>query len=99
MSQMFQKYNSVLRGVKAEPRSFMQNRMMKLCRGNMYTTTLHCINSAIVKLGKIARACKVYRGVSGGLLPPEFWKPNQFGVRGGVEFAFTSTTTNREAAG
>eukprot|EP00966_Prymnesium_polylepis_P314665 7270946-Prymnesium_polylepis.1 len=31
-------------------------------------------------------------------LPDEFWVPNQFGVRGGVEPAFMSTTLNREVA-
>lgn len=76
----------------------MKKRMDKLCRGNRYTTTLHCINSSIVKMGKIAQAKKVYRGVSGGVLPPEFWQPNEFGVKGGVEFAFTSTTLDREVA-
>jgi len=32
------------------------------------------------------------------VLPDEFWTANAFGVRGGVEYAFTSTTTNREVA-
>ena len=41
------------------------------------------INSAILKLGKIETACTVYRGVSGGLLPEVFWKPDEFNVRGG----------------
>ena len=33
--------------------------------GNMYTTTLHGINSAIIKLGKLTVAEKVYRGIAG----------------------------------
>ena len=32
---------------------------------NKYSTTLHAINSAIIKLGKLTRATKVYRGISG----------------------------------
>ena len=52
---MFQKYNSVLRGIKAEAESRMANILHKLCKGNTYTTTLHCINSIIVKLGKVSR--------------------------------------------
>ena len=55
---------------------------------NKYTTTLHGINSAIIKLGKLTKATKVYRGISGMALPAEFWEANQFGVRGGVENAF-----------
>ena len=31
------------------------------------------------------RALQVYRGIAGMALPKEFWHPNQFGVRGGVE--------------
>ena len=65
---------------------------------NTYTTTLHAINSAIVKLSKLTRATTVYRGISGRVLPDEFWHPNEFGVKGGVEAAFMSTTTNREVA-
>ena len=65
---------------------------------NKYTTTLHGINSAIIKLSKLTTATKVYRGIAGMKLPPEFWTPNQFGVRGGVEPAFMSSTLTREIA-
>ena len=57
-----------------------------------YTTTLHVINSAIIKLSKLTSATKLYRGVSGALLPRPFWTPNQYNVRGGVEVAFMSCT-------
>ena len=65
---------------------------------NKYTTTLHAINSAIIKLGKLTKAIKVYRGIAGMKLPNEFWIPNEFGVRGGVEKAFMSTTTEQAVA-
>ena len=32
---------------------------------NTYTTSLHAINSAVVKMGKLTVATKVYRGISG----------------------------------
>ena len=70
----------------------------KITEGTPYTTTLHTINSAIIKLGKLTPACKVYRGISGGVLPEQFRKPNKQNVCGGVEFSFMSTTTNREVA-
>ena len=38
---------------------------------NTYTTTLHAINSAIVKLSKLTRATTVYRGISGRVLPEQ----------------------------
>ena len=59
---------------------------------NRYTTTLHVINSGIVKTSKLTFASKVYRGVSGMALPDAFWQANSHGVRGGIEGAFMSTT-------
>ena len=70
----------------------------QLCQGNRYTTTLHTINSAVVKLGKLQPAMKVYRGVTGGMLPEIFWHANQHNVRGGCEYGFLSTTTDRHVA-
>ena len=49
-----------------------------------------------MKLSKLTYAGKVYRGISGMALPDEFWKPNEYGVMGGIDGAFMSTTTNRE---
>ena len=65
---------------------------------NAYTTTLHAINSAIIKLSKLTVAKPVYRGVSGGRLPKSCLEPNQFGITGGVESGFTSTTIDRSIA-
>ena len=52
----------------------------------------------MTKLGKIQSAAKVYRGISGGVLPDAFWTPNEMNVKGGVEYAFTSTTLDRKVA-
>ena len=41
---------------------------------------------------------QVYRGIAGMALPDEFWHANDFGVRGGVESAFMSTTLERNVA-
>ena len=65
-------------------------------RANTYTTTLHAINSCVVKLSKLTCATHVYRGLSERALPNEFWKKNEFGVMGGVESGFMSTTTFRD---
>jgi len=94
---LFVKYNGVLRGVSSSV-PFLIANYERLCKGNQYTTTLHVINSAIVKLGKLMTAEKVYRGISGATLPDNFWQPNEFKVRGGVEFGFMSTTLNGEVA-
>jgi NLR family CARD domain-containing protein 3 len=68
------------------------------CKGNTYVTTTHVVNSAIVKMSKLTMTQKVYRGVAGGLLPESFWRPNEQGVKGGIESAFMSTTFEREVA-
>ena len=100
-------------------------------QANIYTSTLHVINSGVVKTSKLTYAGKVYRGISGMVdascvtrnsesllhllsslkyylrgapyqclqaLPTEFWKANDYGVRGGIEAAFMSTTANRDVA-
>eukprot|EP00965_Chrysotila_dentata_P231453 6198373-Pleurochrysis_carterae.AAC.2 len=82
---MYVKYNGVLRKPPAN--------------GDvLYVTTLHAINSCVIKQSKLTKATKVYRGVVGGSLPPSFLQPNEQGVRGGVERAFMSTTTDRGVA-
>ena len=53
-----------------------------------YTTTIHVINSGILKLSKHTPAKTVYRGVAGGVLPDQFWTANEHGVMGGVELGF-----------
>ena len=65
---------------------------------NKYTTTLHCVNSFIIKMSKLCKAVKVYRGVSGGMLPEACRTPNEYGVKGGIEGGFMSTTTDGETA-
>ena len=49
-------------------------------------------------MSQLTTATKVYRGISGGLLPPQFWTPNEYLVRGGVEWAFLSTTCDHSVA-
>jgi hypothetical protein len=63
-----------------------------------FTTTLHVLNSFILKLSRTQRALKVYRGIKGGVLPEQFWKANEHGVKGGIELAFMSTTLDRAVA-
>ena len=58
---------------------------MDLCKQNMYPTTLHAINSAVLKLGKLMKVQKVYRGLSGKKLPEQMLEKNVHGVRGGIE--------------
>eukprot|EP00962_Isochrysis_galbana_P028794 scaffold9130_cov124-Isochrysis_galbana.AAC.1 len=101
---LYVKYNSVLRGCRESDPPGLRELFKKLCGGpqdekpNLYTTTLHVINSCIVKLSKLTKAIPVYRGLAGKSLPDSFWTANHFGVRGGIEAAFMSTTTDRSVA-
>ena len=87
---IFVKYNATLRRF---PLVWLEQ-----CHGNTYTTTLHCVNSCVVKTAQLTRATKVYRGIAGGRLPEAFVTPNRYGVCGGVEASFMSTTTDKSVA-
>ena len=93
---MYEKYNLVLRSFAGV--AFLHKRWKQLCLGNLYTTTIHAINSCVLKLSKLTRAAKVYRGFQGSMLPAQFWSKNEFNVAGGCEYGFTSTTTDRAQA-
>ena len=95
---MYQKYNLVLRSAVDGAPPFMRAEFESSCGGNTYTTTLHVLNSCIVKLSKLTTVKKVYRGLAKGVLPAEFWAADKYGIRGGVEAAFMSTTADRTVA-
>ena len=66
--------------------------------GNKYPTTIHLINSLVVKLSKLTNAQSVvYRSVSNGVdgLPPDLRdiSTTTHGVRGMVDAAFTNATS------
>ena len=94
---MYASYNAVLRG-KDSAVPVLREQFESICLGNTYTTTLHAINSLLVKMSKLTIADKVYRGVAGGVLPESFLEPNEFHVRGGIESGFMSTTRDRQTA-
>ena len=61
------------RGKRAGAPEGLANRWRKLCGLNAYATTLHVINSAVVKLSKLTMAMPVYRGLHGATLPRAFF--------------------------
>ena len=69
---------------------------------NTMSTTLFCISSALVKLGRnteLPEDRKVYRGLGKMLLPQQFWVEHGTPAwKGGVERAIMSTTSDREVA-
>jgi len=88
----FMHYNCVLRKFPAQ--------LVESLEGNTYTTTIHCINSAIIKL---SRACPldprvVARGSKDLRLPLQFAVKDALGCQGDVEMGFISTTSNLDVA-
>ena len=94
----YTKYNTVLRGCGALAPPKLKEDFVKLTRGNKYVTTLHVINSAVVKLSKLTRVEPVYRGIRSGKLPWGFTEANAYNVKGGVEPGFTSCSRDRQVA-
>ena len=95
---LLRRYNAVMRGAGDKRPSWAVVQFEELCMGNKYATTIWAINSAIVKLGKLTVADRVYRGVSGRGLPRDLRPQRGQGVTGGVDVAFLSTTRDREVA-
>ena len=77
---------------------FLRKAYESNCLGNDYVTTLHAINSAVVKMSALTVATKVYRGSAGLALPDCFLKPDKFAVKGGIEYGFMSTSRDVEVA-
>jgi len=110
------KYCSVLKGLSrvnvAKPSEAARQQdeeqllyFERLCCGNTYATTIHALNSSLIKLAKLGTAQRVYRGVSSAVLPEWLWEATTGGsgaqaevVRGGVEFGFLSGTSDPELA-
>ena len=68
--------------------------------GNLFPTTIHVLQSAIVKIAaktKIPENLVLYRGLS-ARFPAEFYKADENGRRGFAEWGFMSTTANRDIA-
>ena len=103
---MFHRYNDVLRNIdtaKDEVRSTLTHVVKWKAAAaendkTPFATTIHVLNSAIIKLSRAQTAERVFRGTTGGRLPGRFWTPNRDNIRGGIEMGFMSTTTNRSIA-
>uniref|UniRef100_A0A7S0M388 NAD(P)(+)--arginine ADP-ribosyltransferase n=1 Tax=Cryptomonas curvata TaxID=233186 RepID=A0A7S0M388_9CRYP len=91
---MFMVYNAILRRT---PVALFEKFQVV---GNFFSTTIHVLQSAVVKIArntKIPSNLVLYRGLSLNF-PPQFHKPDENGCRGYAEWGFTSTTANRDIA-
>ena len=54
---------------------------------NTYETTIHAVNSLVVKTSRLTKIAPLYRGWTGATLPRSFFEPDALGLCGGVECA------------
>eukprot|EP01051_Picozoa_sp_SAG22_P006230 SAG22_NODE_401_length_11080_cov_18.258082_5_plen_553_part_00 len=90
-------YNGVLRAMASGgvvPRGPDQGKAVR----GAFVTTIHAINSGVIKLSRLQPAIPIFRGVNGMRLPTQFTKPNAHNIKGGVEYGFSSFTTDRAVA-
>ena len=89
---MFMLYNAVLRRFPHD--------ILDSMKGNKYVTTIHCINSAVIKLSRVSQLTprSVWRGSKNMKLPLELAGRDHLGRQGIVEMGFLSLTTNRDMA-
>ena len=80
---LFMLYNGVLRSMASGgvvkfgfPKDLLGTSVV-----GRFTTTLHAINSGVIKMSRIQPKCGVYRGMNGMKLPRSFVHPDAFGVR------------------
>ena len=100
----FAPYNSVYRKFPLNIYNLLggDGRSGKNMKRNTLSTTLFCISSALVKLGRyteLPENRKVYRGLGSMLLPSQFWVEHGTPAwKGGVEKAIMSTTSDKDVA-
>eukprot|EP01052_Picozoa_sp_SAG31_P022826 SAG31_NODE_1838_length_7128_cov_4.274125_3_plen_139_part_00 len=84
---MFEFYNNVLRAKGKEiPFGWQYPGEKGRVTTGRFVTTIHAINSGIVKLSTLTPTLTVYRGMSGLPLPGELESADKFGSRLGIEY-------------
>jgi uncharacterized protein len=93
----FVKFNASLR----ESSGLFPEEWTRHLKDNRYTNAIYACNSMLQKLSRVSRipaARFVYRGICGVNLPESFVNTVEGGGRGGVDFGFLSTTTEKDVA-
>ena len=94
---IYMKMNGALRQSSGR----MPEHLFHDLKGNRYVSIMHALVSGVIKLSHICilpANGEVFRGVSGFELPPCFHERDEFGAKGGVDYAFMSTTTDMKVA-
>jgi hypothetical protein len=71
--------------------------------GNLYSTTIFVLVSAVQKIAramKLPEGLRLFRGMGGQMdLPKEFFAANPHGIKGFVDWGFMSTTSDKQVRG
>ncbi|KAL1495719.1 hypothetical protein AB1Y20_016582 [Prymnesium parvum] len=94
---MYTKYKVASIAVRS-PDAALAAEFGRLCHGNRYTATLHRLNCALLKLGRIQRLAPVYRCLAGGVLPQPFREMSETLSHGCIEMGLMSATEDWNAA-
>eukprot|EP00300_Choanocystis_sp_HF-7_P020281 c20554_g1_i5.p1 GENE.c20554_g1_i5~~c20554_g1_i5.p1 ORF type:complete len:1253 (+),score=274.45 c20554_g1_i5:80-3838(+) len=94
---MFVEYNAALREAGRRARLTETERAKEPAWQCPYVTTLHLIASLVVKVSRLQQVKPLYRGLQ-RKMPERFNVRDKFLVRGGVEFAFCSCSTDKQVA-
>jgi hypothetical protein len=96
LTEQFVLYNAALR------RSPKEHFERLVAGGNVYTTTIAVLVSAVVGISRETRleaGLKLYRGLGGDrTFPPAFFKSDNKGRKGMLEWGFMSTTADKTIA-
>jgi hypothetical protein len=82
---MYLWYNNILRYLHDTSGGYQPDMVKGLKLAGEFVTTTHAINSCILVQSRQQVACKVWRGVKGGVLPKQFWEMNTMGVKGATQ--------------
>jgi hypothetical protein len=95
----FEFYNTALRARGSDvPFGDRYPIMRGMHTAGRFVTTIHAINSGVLKLSVLTPMSKIYRGAAGMKMPESLLEPDSFGFKVAVESAFMSTTTDRTVA-
>ena len=95
------RFFALLYQARAQQRHYQaeQGKWPAIEAGTLPGAASHCQCLACdSRFGQLTVVRVVYRGLASGVLPAAFWTADSHGVRGGVEAAFVSTTTDRSVA-
>ena len=96
---LFEMYNSVLRAqgdVIPWGNSYPMEKGMRVT--GRFVTTIHAVNSGILKLSTLTPVVTGFRGLASLNMPKQLLEADEMGSRLGIEFGFLSTTTDKAVA-